>query len=259
MHDESRGGALFARALGATLLLVAAAGAVAAIAIALGIGDREPLQVKIARITNEASALATPQRDPLRWSPARREVFETRAATGASHVIYEKSPGGVSALAERTIAYRDEIDAAAERHGVDARTLEAMIFLESAGRPYAMAGPTPEAASGLGQIIPSTAIDFLGMSVDLPASIALTERIADADTPEQAERLRVQRTAIDERFDPAAAIEGAATYLEIAGERFGADDLAVVSYHMGIGNLETAIRSFNAACAWACCSSMMAR
>ena len=239
--------AVFARALGATVLLVVVAGAIAAIAIALGIGSREPLEVEVARITNEATALARPQRDPFNWSPGRRQVFETRAATGASHVIYEKSPGGVAASAERTIAYRDEIDAAAKRHGVDAKTLEAMIFLESAGRPYVMAGTTPEAASGLGQIIPSTAIDLLGMSVDLPLSIALTERIANASTPAEAERLRVERTAIDQRFDPAAAIEGAATYLEIAHERFGADDLAVVSYHMGIGNLETAIRSFTGA------------
>ena len=162
-------------------------------------------------------------------------------------MIYEKSPGGVSASARRTIAYRDEIEAAAGRHGADPDTLEAMIFLESAGRPYVMAGPTPEAASGLAQIIPSTATDLLGIPVDLPASIALTEQIAAAKTPEQAQRLRDQRTAIDQRFDPAAAIEGAATYLEIARERFGADDLAVVSYHMGIGNLETAIRSFTGA------------
>lgn len=238
---------MFVRAVGATLLLAAAAIAVAAIAIALGLGDREPLELRVARITNEASALAAPERDPLSWAPRRREEFEARAATGASHVIYEKSPGGVVASAKRTSAYREQIEAAAGRHGVDPDTLEAMIFLESAGRPYAMAGPTPEAASGLGQIIPSTATDLLGMSVDLPASIALTEKIARAKTSEQAERLRAERTAIDQRFDPAAAIEGSATYLEIARERFGADDLAVVSYHMGIGNLETAIRSFTGA------------
>ncbi len=238
---------VFARALAATFALVAAAAGVAAIAIALGLGDREPLEVKVARITSEASALAMPARDPLSWRASRRRDFEVRAAIGASHVVYEKSPGGVSASAERTIAYRDEIEAAAKRHGVDPDTLEAMIFLESAGRPDVIAGPTPESASGLGQIIPSTATDVLGMSVDLPTSIALTQQIASASTPEQAQRLRDARAAIDQRFDPAAAIEGAATYLEIARERFGADDLAVVSYHMGIGNLETAIQSFTGA------------
>ena len=154
------------------------------------------------------------------------------------------SPGGVVASAERTAAYRDQIETAAERHGVDPDTLEAVIFLESAGRPDVIAGPTPESASGLAQIIPSTATDLLGMSVDLPQSIAITERITQARTPAQAERLRAQRAAIDQRFDPAAAIEGAARYLEIAHERFGGDDLAIASYHMGIGNLETVLRAY---------------
>ena len=35
-----------------------------------------------------------------------------------------------------------------------------------------------------------------------------------------------------------------ATYLEIAGERFGRDDLATTSYHMGIGNLENVMAAF---------------
>ena len=33
-------------------------------------------------------------------------------------------------------------------------------------------------------------------------------------------------------------------YLSIARERFGRDDLAVVSYHMGIGNLESVLRDY---------------
>ena len=82
------------------------------------------------------------------------------------------------------------------------------------------------------------------MSVDLPQSIALTEQIRRADSPAEADRLRDQRAAIDQRFDPEAAIEGAATYLEIARGRFGREDLAVVSYHMGIGNLETVLAAY---------------
>ena len=107
-----------------------------------------------------------------------------------------------------------------------------------------IAGPTPESASGLAQIIPSTATDLLGMEVDLAASIELTERIAAAERSGEAEQLRAERAVIDTRFDPEAALEGAATYLEIAAERFGSDDLAVVSYHMGIGNLEGVLRSY---------------
>ena len=77
------------------------------------------------------------------------------------------------------------------------------------------------------------------MRVDLERSIELTKQLAEAKSPEQAERIRAERAAVDERFDPEAAIEGAATYLETANGIFGADDLAVESYHMGIGNLES--------------------
>ena len=226
------------------LLLVVPAAALAALAIALGLGEREPLDLRVSPSLLEASAAADPERDPFAWESDRREDLERRAALGSSHVIYAMSPGGVGAAAERTAADRAEIEAAAGRHGVEPDVLEAIVFLESAGRPYVSAGPTPEAASGLAQILPSTAIDLLGMRVDLEASIALTERIADSRRPAEAERLRARRAEIDQRFDPAAAIEGAATYLEIARERFGADDLAIESYHMGIGNLESVIRAY---------------
>jgi soluble lytic murein transglycosylase-like protein len=238
------GGEIAVRAAGAVLLLVCLAGALAALALALGLGDREPLDLRVARIVSDANAAARPGADPLAWNESRRRDFEARAATGTSHVLYAKSPGGVVASAERTAAWRDLVEASAERHGVDPDTLEALIFLESAGRPDVSAGPTPEAASGLAQIIPSTATDLLGMSVDLERSVALTKAIANAKTAEQAARLRRQRAAVDERFDPEAAIDGAATYLEIAERRFGVTDLAVVSYHMGIGNLESVIGAY---------------
>jgi soluble lytic murein transglycosylase-like protein len=242
--DPGRGLALFARVIGGLLLLVVPAGALAAVAIALGLGDREPLDLRVEGIAAEAKAAAAPERDPFGWRPERREQLEEGASIGASHVIYEMSPEGVVRSARRTAAFREQIEAAAGRHGVDPDVLEAVIFLESAGRPYVSAGPTPEAASGLAQIIPSTATDLLGMQVDLPASIALTRRIGNARTPERAERLRAERAAIDERFDPEKALEGAATYLQIARDRFGADDLAVESYHMGIGNLENVLRTY---------------
>ena len=244
MHDEQSGRGFVARVVAGTLLLALAAVALAALALALGLGQRDPLELDVARIARKASAAAAPESDPLAWSASRQGEFERRAAIGASHVIYEMSPGGVLASAERTAAFRPEIEAAAVRHGVDPDTLEAVIFLESAGRPEVIAGPTPEAASGLAQIIPSTATELLGMEVDLGASIALTERIGDSDGPRETDRLLAERARVDERFDPERAIDGAARYLAIAGERFGADDLAVVSYHMGIGNLESVLRAY---------------
>ena len=244
MHDYERSRGTFARAVAGVALLVAAAGAVAALALVLGLGEREPLELRVARITGDAIEASRPNADPLAWRNSREREFSQRAANGLSHVIYEMSPGGVVASAKRTAAYRDQIEAAAERHGVDPDQLEAVIFLESAGRPDVSAGPTPESAAGLAQIIPSTATDLLGMSVDLPQSIALTEQIRRADSPAEADRLRDQRAAIDQRVDPEAAIEGAATYLEIARGRFGREDLALVSYHMGIGNLETVLAAY---------------
>ncbi|MFI5121459.1 MAG: transglycosylase SLT domain-containing protein [Vicinamibacteria bacterium] len=235
---------MIARAVAGTLLLVAAAAGVAALALALGLGDREPLTLRVAQVTRDASAASEPDADPLAWDRSRRAQFEQRAATGSSHVIYEMSPGGAVASAKRTAAYRAQIEAAAERHGVDADTREAVIFLESAGRPNVIAGPTPESAAGLAQILPSTATDLLGMSVDLPQSIAITERISHSRSPAQTDRLEAERASVDQRFDPEAAIDGAAQYLELAGERFGDDELAVVSYHMGIGNLETVLRTY---------------
>lgn len=235
---------MFARAAAGVALLVAAAGAVAALALALGLGDREPLDLEVARITRSAIIASQPRSDPLAFKPQRSDDFEQRAATGLSHVIYEMSPDGVNESAERTAAYRDRIEAAAKRHGIDPDTLEAVIFLESAGRPDAIAGPTPESAAGLAQIIPSTATDLLGMSIDLERSIALTRQISHSDSPGETDRLQAERAQVDQRFDPDAAIEGAATYLEIAGERFGDPELAVVSYHMGIGNLEGVLRAY---------------
>jgi soluble lytic murein transglycosylase-like protein len=244
VHEQRSGRDFVARAIGGALLVVLPAGALAAIAIALGLGEREPLDLRVEGIAAEAKAAAEPKADPFAYAPEGRAEFERRAALGASHVIYELSPGGVLASAERTEAFRPEIEAAAAAHAVDPDLLEAIVFLESAGRPQISAGPTPEAASGLAQILPSTATDLLGMQVDLPESIELTKRIRRTDDPEKVDRLLAERARIDQRFDPKAALDGAARYLQIAGQRFGDPQLAAVSYHMGIGNLETVLREF---------------
>jgi soluble lytic murein transglycosylase-like protein len=245
VHEKRNGRDFVARVAGAVLLMVAAAGAIAAIAIALGLGDREPLDLRFEGIAVEAKAAADPAADPFAYKLSQRAEFERRAALGASHVIYEMSPGGVVASAERTEAFHDQIDAAAQAHRVDPDLLEAVIFLESAGRPQVSAGPTPEAASGLAQILPETATALLGMHVDLPASIALTKKIRKAKSEAEAKRLLAERAAVDDRFDPDKAIDGAARYLEIAEQRFGDEQLAVESYHMGIGNLESVLHAFD--------------
>ncbi len=247
MRAEARGRDFFARVVAGILVLAAAAAAIAAVAIALGLGKTESLSVRVARIATDATIAARPRSDPFAFKASSKSVFEARAALGESHVIYALSPGGVVASAKRTARFRPAIEAAARAHGVAPETLEAIIFLESAGRPDAIAGPTPESASGLAQILPSTATDLLGMNVDLPRSIALTKQISNSKSPGATRELEDRRAAVDARFDPQAAIDGAARYLEIARDRFGTTDLAIASYHMGIGNLETVIRAYTRA------------
>ena len=49
------------------------------------------------------------------------------------------------------------------------------------------------------------------------------------------------RRRVDERFDPAKALAATARYLRLAKGKLGRDDLAVVAYHMGVGNLQQAL------------------
>ena len=110
-----------------------------------------------------------------------------------------------------------------------------------------IAGDDPINASGLTQILAGTATDFLGMHVELSASRTLTRQIAKAQRrgdEESVMRLQAKRRRIDARFDPAQAIAGTVRYLTTARDRFGREDLAAVSYHMGIGNLESVLRAY---------------
>jgi Transglycosylase SLT domain len=75
----------------------------------------------------------------------------------------------------------------------------------------------------------------------------LTRLIARAEErgdTTRAERLRARREEIDERFNPDDALQGAGRYLAIAEDRFGSQELAVVSYHMGMGNLEDVLAAY---------------
>ena len=185
--------------------------------------------------------------DPLAYEDSQAADLERAAAFGLSHPLYAKSPGGVMAAARRTSEFRPLVEEAVAGSGLDADVVEAIVFLESGGRPDVIAGDDPARAAGLTQILAETATNFLDMRVDLARSRRLTARIRAAaergDTP-AAERLREERRAIDARFDPAQALAGTVRYLTTAQERLGRDDLAVVSYHMGIGNLTSVLRAY---------------
>jgi hypothetical protein len=235
-------------AFGLVVGLVAVAAAIAFAALGLGLAGDDPPEVNVAEVASKAvSTDDDDSDDPFAYAKGRERALANRASLGLSHVIYAKSPGGVQASAERTDRWRPQIEAAAERHDIDPDTLEAMVFLESAGRPDVMADGTPQSATGLTQIMPSTGRDLLGMNVDEERSAELTKKIARAAKKGQTQRVRklvAERRRVDERFDPERALDAAGKYLRMATDRFGSQELAVVSYHMGIGNLENVIGAF---------------
>jgi hypothetical protein len=185
--------------------------------------------------------------DPLAFSDAKAARFEADAAAGLSHVIYAKSPGGVVASARRTAAYRSQIDAAAKAGPIAADTVEAIILLESAGRRDIVAGRSLRDAAGLTQIVADTGQRLLGMHIDLKAANKVAARLRAAIRAHNRGAIAAldrKLGQVDQRFDPAAALAATERYLTIAKQTFGRDDLAVESYHMGIGNLAGAVRRY---------------
>ena len=184
------------------------------------------------------------ENDPWAYEPGREDDFERRAAAGHSHVVYAKSPDGVLASARRVAAFRDDIEQAGEDSGIDPDLIEGMVLLESAGRPEVMASDDLESAVGLTQILAETATSLLDMQVDVRASERLTRRLANARGPREADRIRAKRRRVDERFDPKKSLAATGRYLKLAKDEFGREDLAVVSYHMGIGNLQNVLGAY---------------
>jgi hypothetical protein len=222
------------------VLLIAVAAIVVAF-LALRGGDPPPALLP--------SADNLPAGDPLAWNAERSGDDATAASEGLAHVLYEKSPGGMVASAQRAESWRPVIEQVAKQSGTDPDTLESIVLLESAGRPEAQASSSLEGAVGLTQILAETGRSLLGMRVDVAASERLTRRLVRADRAgraKRARRLRAARRRVDERFDPRKAIAGTARYLQIARARLGRDDLAIASYHMGIGNLRQALSLYGA-------------
>lgn len=181
--------------------------------------------------------------DPLAYRDGRRADFERRAAAGLAHVLYAKSPGGVQATARRVARYRPIVESVAAQQRLDPDLLEALVFLESGGRPDARAGADLSGAVGLTQILAGTARDLLGMRVDEQASARLTRGIVRG---RRVQARKARRREVDERFDPVKALQATGRYLAIARSELRRDDLSFESYHMGIGNLQGALRAYGA-------------
>jgi hypothetical protein len=141
-------------------------------------------------------------------------------------------------------AFRPQIEAAAKTAGVSADWLEGLVFLESAGRPDVIAPQGITGAVGLTQIVASTGTGLLAMPIDVARSARLTTRIATARTPKVARRLIAERKRADPRFDVAKTLAASGRYLALAEKEFGSEELAFVSYHMGIGNLQGVLDAY---------------
>jgi hypothetical protein len=170
------------------------------------------------------------------------EELTRRAEAGFANPLYRLVPGGAVASAARVARFRGLIEDVAEAGDEDPDVLEGIVYLESAGRPDAMASGDISGAVGLTQIVAGTGTQLLDMEIDLARSKALTGRIVREtrrNHPREVARLRAARARIDPRFDPRKALEATVRYLKFArGELGGREDLAVASYHMGVGNLQ---------------------
>jgi Transglycosylase SLT domain len=98
-------------------------------------------------------------------------------------------------------AWWDAIAGSAERHGVDARLVQAVIQVESA---YAPTARSPKGAIGLMQLMPATA-----------------ERYGAPST--------------ESLLDPRVNVEVGVRYLRALLDRFGRTDLALAAYNAGEG------------------------
>jgi hypothetical protein len=196
------------------------------------------------RLPLPGSARPARSGDPFAYVPSRQADFISRAVAGTDHIVYALSPGGVLATGARVARWRALVERATRGTNIDPNVLEGIVFLESAGRPNVIAGVDPAMAAGLTQIEAQTGQSLLGMHIDLQRSRALTgqiDRAYVAGRPALMARVQARRARIDDRFDPLKALRGTVRYLQLAEQRFGRQDLAVESYHMGIGNLQNVL------------------
>jgi Transglycosylase SLT domain len=186
--------------------------------------------------------------DPFGYRPGRAAEYVARATAGNAQPLFVMSPGGALATAARVAAFRPLIDRVTNGTGIDPNMLEALVFVESAGRPQVIAGSDPAEASGLTQILAQTGQSLLGMHINLAQSRRLTNEIDQAEQGVNhgpLSRLFARRAAADQRFDPAAELAATVRYLELAERQFGRQDLAFESYHMGIGNLHQVLSLYD--------------
>jgi Family of unknown function (DUF5715)/Transglycosylase SLT domain len=233
------------------ILLTAALGLgllVAGLLVALQPG--KPAATRVVHSVQKAVSKPARGRVPVAASPASPLVSDRlaiAASRGLDRGLFTSSPGGVVATAARVAQWRPLIVRATRKSHFGPNIVEGLVFIESSGRPDVIAGSDVSSAAGLTQIVAATGKGFLHLRVNTTRSRALTNRIARAESRGAyvtARQLRRWRARYDQRFSPARSVAATVRYLEAARRYLGSNDLAVVAYHMGIGNLQGVVRSF---------------
>lgn len=185
--------------------------------------------------------ITAPVRQTAAVSAAEQETAAASLERGAA-ISFGRgffTGGDVSDTAARVVQWRPQVVRAARAAGVDPDTLEAIVFVESSGRPAVTDG----AAVGLTQLKPSVARHY-GLHVDTRHAEILTRRIARSWGTAHIRQLVRWRARYDERYKPATELLASARYLADAEKALGRDDLAVEAYHDGIAPLRRFHSSF---------------
>jgi hypothetical protein len=146
----------------------------------------------LAALSGEASGQGLQHDRRVDWRAAGGGLFP-ETVEDAARVTPEDAPMRMPDLAQ---PYTDEIEAAARRHGLDAKLLHALVLSESAYRPSIC---SPAGACGLTQLMPATAREL----------------------------------GVADRFDPVQNLRGGADYLARQLREFGDVRLALAAYNAG--------------------------
>jgi soluble lytic murein transglycosylase-like protein len=160
---------------------------------------------------------------------AASATLEHDAAVGMSRRFFD---GSVFTTAAHVVQWRRQVVRAARAAGIDPNVLEAIVWVESAGRPDV----TNRNDVGLTQLDPWVARS-MGLHVDTRHATVLTRRIARSWHIAHTRQLRRWRARYDERFAPAKGLRATAAYLAHARAVLGRDDLAIEAYHVGLPKL----------------------
>jgi len=164
----------------------------------------EGVGARVAEIQAQISALTGGGAPPAAAAPATGapSSFAAQMASAAPAATAATAVPGAPSVGGGPTPFAAEIQAAAQRHGVDPALLTALIRQESGFNPTAR---SPAGAAGLTQLMPATA-----------RSLGVTNPL-----------------------DPAQAIDGGARYLRQQLDRFGGDpSRALAAYNAGPGAVE---------------------